>query len=230
MLFRSTLVAESAAKRVLIPGGDVDGAWTGGLPFDDSSWIAGTGGVGYERSTGFESLIGIDVRTRMYNVNAGCYIRIPFSLTAAGVEGLTSLILRVRYDDGFVAYVNGVEVARDRFTGTPQWNSLANDSHADAEAVVPVEFDVSSRIGLLRAGENLLAVHAMNASPTSSDFLLSVDLVTAEDGPQADPSVSPTTLTYGGPIPLTDDAHVKARILHSGQWSALCEAVYTIER
>ena len=82
----------------------------------------------------------------------------------------------------------------------------------------------------LQPGENILAVHAMNASPTSSDFLLCVDLVSAEEGPQVDPSISPTTLTYAGPIPLTDDAHVRARVLHNGQWSALCEAVYTIER
>ncbi|MEN6578986.1 MAG: CotH kinase family protein [Phycisphaerales bacterium] len=223
------LVGESAAKRVLVPSGDIGNAWTGGQPFDDSGWIAGAGGVGYERSTGFESLIGIDVRTQMYNVNASCYIRVPFQLTAAGIEDLTGLTLRVRYDDGFIAYLNDVEVARDRFAGTPQWNSQANDSHADDEAVVPVEFDIGGRTGLLREGENLLAVHAMNASPTSSDFLLSVDLVTSIDESQSDPSISPTALPYTGPITLVGDARIKARVLHNGQWSALCEAEYTID-
>jgi len=226
----NALVAESAAKRVLIPAGDIGNAWRTGLTFDDSAWLSGTGGVGYERSTGFEAFIGINVGTQMYGVNGSCYVRIPFELAVPTIEGLTGLTLRVRYDDGFVAYLNGVEVARDRFAGTPQWNSLAADSHADEQAVLQVEFDLADRIDLLQAGGNLLAIHALNASPTSSDFLLSVDLVAGREEPQFDPSVAATAIPYTAPISLTDDTHIKARVLGDGQWSALNEATYTVDR
>ena len=227
---RNALVDESAAKRVLVPAADIGQTWAGSQPFDDSAWLAGAGGVGYERSTGYESYFRINVVTQMYNVNASCYIRIPFEVAAAKLQDLAGLILRVRYDDGFIAYINGVEVARDRFAGTPRWNSLADDSHADDQAVVPAEFDLTGRIGLLREGENILAVHALNASPTSSDFLLSIDLVAPADEPQSDPSVSSTALLYTGPITLAGDAHVKTRVLYNGQWSALSEATYTIDQ
>ncbi|MBP7051609.1 MAG: chitobiase/beta-hexosaminidase C-terminal domain-containing protein [Phycisphaerae bacterium] len=226
----NVLVAESAAKRVLIPGGNLGDAWRGEQPFDDSAWIPGAGGVGYERSIGFETFIGINVGTQMYGVNGSCYIRIPFELAVPTIKGLTGLVLRVRYDDGFVAYLNGVEVARDRFAGTPQWNSLAADSHADDQAVLQVEFDLTDRIDLLQAGGNLLAIHALNASPTSSDFLLSVDLVTGREESPADPSVAATATPYRDPILLTSDTRIKARVLDNGQWSALNEATYMVDR
>ena len=78
----STLVAENAPKRVLVPTAAVNNAWRGGQPFDDASWTAVTGspgGIGYERSTGYQSLINIDLGQQMYGKQTTCYIRIPFS-------------------------------------------------------------------------------------------------------------------------------------------------------
>ena len=219
------LVPEDAPKRVFVPTDDIGQSWRN-QPFDDTHWINGTGGVGYEKSSGFEPFFSINVAGAMYNVNTSCYVRIPFTLTAADLQSLSGLTLKVRYDDGFIAYLNGVEVARDMFVGTPQWNSAANDSHPDAEAVTLTDFDIAVHAGLLRQGVNLLAIHALNASPTSSDFLISVKLVTDRDGPKGDPSVSPTAVPYTGPIPLTATTRVKARILDRGQWSALAEATF----
>lgn len=223
-----TLVPEDAPKRVLVPTSDIGQSWIS-LPYDDSRWISGTGGVGYEKNTGFEPFFRINVLSQMYNVNTSCYIRIPFSLTAADLQSLSGLTFQVRYDDGFVAYLNGVEVARDLFVGTPQWNSAANDSHARAEAMTLTDFDVADHAGLLRQGANLLAIHALNASPISSDFLLSVKLVTERGEPKGDPSISPTAVPYAGAVPLTATTHVKARVLANGQWSALAEAVYIVK-
>ena len=223
-----TLVAEQAAKRVLIPTGDIGQNWSN-PSYDDSQWTGGTGGVGYETQAGYESLIGIDVETWMYRVNTSCYVRIPFTLTAKQAQDLAGLTLRVRYDDGFIAYLNGVEVTRDRFTGTPQWNSAAQSSHADNEAVNFVDFDVSAGLPQLREGDNVLAIHALNTPATSSDFLASVELVGIENGPADDPSISPTGVQYTGPVTLIEDSCVKARALYNGQWSALSEATYTID-
>jgi hypothetical protein len=94
--------------------------------------------------------------------------------------------------------------------------------------VVFADFDVAAYIGLLRQGANLLAIHALNASPTSSDFLISVKLVTDKGAPKGDPSISPTAVPYTGPIPLTTTTQGKARVLDRGQWSALADAVWDL--
>jgi hypothetical protein len=224
----NVLVGEDAAKRVLVPTGNISQSWRGGAPYGDTSWTSGTGGVGYERSSGYGALFDIDVGGKMYNVNGSCYIRIPFTFTAEDSNDLAGLTLQVRYDDGFVAYINGVEVARDMFAGTPQWNSVANGSHSDAEAVYFTGFNITAHAELLRQGDNLLAIQGLNASTTSSDFLISVKLVISKAAPEPDPSELPAAAQYTSPIPLTADTHVKARVLDNGRWSALHEATYEV--
>ena len=223
------LVAENAAKRVLIPTGPVSDAWKGGQPFDDSSWLSGAGGVGFERSTGFESLIGVNVQTQMYSRNASCYVRIPFTTTLDSLVNLSVLTLNVRYDDGFIAYLNGTEIARKNFAGSPAWNSAANTQNPDDAAVLFEAFDVSSSLGSLKLGQNILAVHAMNQSTTSSDFLLSAELVAgASAGGPVPSGVSPTAVKYAGPVALSRTVQVKARVLSGSTWSALNEAVFAV--
>jgi len=226
----NALVGEEAAKRVLIPKNDIGHAWRGGEPYDDSGWISGAGGVGFERSTGYEPFFAIDVTSQMYNVNTSCYLRIPFTLTAESLRDLAGLVLKVRYDDGFVAYLNGVEIARALFTGTPQWNSAATGSHSDIDAISFVDFDISAQLDLLRQGGNMLAIHAMNQTSASSDFLISAKLVATGNGLGSDPAVAPAAARYAGPIALTENTRVKARILDNGQWSAVSEATYTIDQ
>ncbi|MGD8786713.1 MAG: CotH kinase family protein, partial [Phycisphaerales bacterium] len=127
----TTLVAENASKRVLVPTGNISNAWKGGSAFNDSGWTLVTGspgGVGYERSSGYEQFISLDVADRMYDRTSSCYIRIPFEITG-NPDFFELMILRIRYDDGFVAYINGVEVQRDMVNGTPSWNSYASGNH-----------------------------------------------------------------------------------------------------
>ncbi len=190
--------------------------------FDDLSWTAGTGGVGYEASGGnYPDYFDIDVQSEMYNKNASCYIRIPFEV---GDAEFSNMILRMRYDDGFVAYLNGAEVARRNFTGEPTWNSTASTTNADEAAIVLAGIDISAHVGLLRRGSNLLAIHGLNVSTNSSDFLISAELVAGEI---SQGTVSPDAIEYTGPILLTGSTHVKARTF-SGQWSALNEAMFAV--
>jgi len=164
---------------VLVPTGDIGQAWRSEIDFDDSIWTlstGGPGGVGYERTMGFEDFISLDIRAQMYGENGTCYIRIPFSVDAAELAKLTELTLRMRYDDGFVAYLNGVEVARRNFTGAPAWDSRASSSHPDSAAVVFEDIDISEFINDLKPGQNLLAIQGMNSSSTSSDLLVSTQL------------------------------------------------------
>jgi hypothetical protein len=175
----TTLVAESAAKRVLVPTSDIGDLWKAAGDFNDLSWpicSGGPGGVGYERSSGYDSYITLDVETQMYNRNASCYIRIPFVVDSEPSQ-FSRVVLSVRYDDGFVAYLNGAEVARRNFTGTPRWNSAAGQTHDDSAAVVFEDVDISEHIGDLRQGANILAIHGLNTPVGSSDFLISAELV-----------------------------------------------------
>lgn len=178
---RTTLVPENADKRVIVPvsADHVHESWKSDPAFDDSSWLqssGGPGGIGYERSSGYEDWISLDIENQMYGRNTSCYIRISFTIAAGFVEHVSELMLGVRYDDGFIAYLNGAEVARINVTGTPQWNSQAEASHESYSQTFDAVFDISDYAGRFRDGENLLAIHALNASTTSSDFLISAML------------------------------------------------------
>ncbi|MGE5294708.1 MAG: lamin tail domain-containing protein [Solirubrobacterales bacterium] len=171
------LVKEAADKRVLVPTGSIGDDWTG-IVFDDSAWAlcsGGPGGVGYENGSGYESLITLDVKDPMYGSgkNNTCYIRVPFTVDAETLVDAGGLTLKVRYDDGFVAYLNGVEVARRNFTGTPAWNSHADDSGESALEDFDEYIDISPFLVDLKDGANLLAIQGMNSGTSSSDFLIS---------------------------------------------------------
>jgi hypothetical protein len=220
----TTLVPENAEKRVIVPVGDIDDNWKSDGDFDDSAWLSctgGPGGVGFERTTGYEDFITLDLAEQMYARNATCYVRISFTVDA----NYGSLKLNVRYDDGFVAYINGVEVARRNFDGTPVWDSRASASHSDTAAVVFENIDISDYLDILKQGDNLLAIHAMNSSTTSGDFLISVELLAS--GGESDEGKE-SVMEYTGPITLPHSAVVKARVLDGDTWSALNEAVYAV--
>jgi Lamin Tail Domain/CotH kinase protein/Chitobiase/beta-hexosaminidase C-terminal domain len=229
-----TLVAEDAPKAVLVPTLDIGSSWTGGAePFDDSGWTSGipavgdaSGGVGYERNTGYESFIAYDVEAEMYGNVEACYIRIPFTVDAQDMADFNYMTLRMRFDDGFVAYLNGTFIGSANAPASPAWNSGATASHDDISAISFQTFDCSAAIGSLRAGDNILAIHGMNAGQTSSDFLISVELTAGEDSRSGE--LSPSAVGYSDPIALTQSTPVKARLWGNGRWSALNEAVYTV--
>jgi len=225
----ATLIAENATKRVLVPNGPVNDDWKASLGFNDSTWMLCTGspgGIGYEAGSGYEDYIGLDLEDRMYNVNTTCYIRIPFVVGRGDLANFDFMRLKVRYDDGFIAYLNGIEVARRSFTGTPAWNPVANSSH-EAEAIDSIY--ISDYISALQPGDNILSIHGLNVSKTSSDFIISVELVAGTtSSPPVDDIISPEALEYTGPITLTHSVQVKARVLIDGTWSALNEAVFAV--
>jgi len=223
----TTLVAENVAKRVLVPAGPVNNAWRGGAAFDDSAWIAGAGGVGYERSTGYEPHFTIDVLQQMYAKQTSCCVRIPFTLDKDPAT-LDTVQLRVRYDDGFVAYLNGVEVARRNVAGEPVWNSAASAQHYDIDAINLEDISLPNARTHLKTGQNILAIQAMNDSASSSDFLLSVMLVSSAGAAGSPAGVSANAIRYASPITLDQSTAVKARALNGSTWSALNEAVYTV--
>ena len=107
----------------------------------------------------------------MQNISTSIYCRVPFDL--ADTAGIASVTLRMKYDDGFVAFLNGVEVA----DGNPPtnglvWNAQAGADHTDSLALQFEDTDLTAQAGHLNVGNNVLAIHMLNRGPTSSDFLL----------------------------------------------------------
>jgi hypothetical protein len=226
----TTLLPETAPKRVLVPTGPVADAWLGGKQFDDYAWTSvttGPGGIGYERDTGYEKYLSIDLGGQMYNKQTTCYIRIPFIVPNVIYP---TLLLKLRYDDGFIAYLNGTEVARRNFIGEPQWNSSASTDHPDAEAVVQTIIDISDHAHLLAPGDNLLAIQGLNIKTDSTDLLISVELSASKETPAgvAAAEASASALPYSVPITLSKSSIVKARAFGDRTWSALNEAVFTV--
>ncbi len=131
-----TLLGAGASGRALVPVGDIGTGWRN-LLFDDSSWLGGVIGMGYDLGTNYLPAIGLDVGAAMSNVNATAYLRVPF--TVVDPATYKSLSLRMRYDDGFVAYLNGTEVLRRNAPASPQWNSAATANHGPPAAGLLVQ-------------------------------------------------------------------------------------------
>jgi hypothetical protein len=166
-------VESGAPAKALVPSASIGATWQ--LPsFDDSGWPAGTTGVGFETQSGYESLIGLDVLAAMNNVNTSAYIRVPFTVTDPA--GYGTVVARMKYDDGYVLYVNGVRLQAKNAPVLPPWNAAATAGHDDAIAVVFEEESLSLPAGTLRAGTNILGIHGMNQGLNSSDFLIIPEL------------------------------------------------------
>jgi spore coat protein CotH len=146
--------------------------WTA-LDFDASSWTAGRNGAGYETGEGFESLISepFDFQVDMFEKSTSMYLRFPFELEdLAAVRG--DLILKLKYDDGFVAYLNGHRIASANAPNPIRWNSRATRGHDDPQALEFEDFNISEHRDKFRKGKNVLAIHGLNVAPGSTDMLI----------------------------------------------------------
>jgi hypothetical protein len=196
--------------------------------YTPTGWISGSGAVGYERNPGdavnYSSYInsGINVNTQMYSINTSCYIRIPFQYSG---QAFMKLTLRMRYDDGFVAFINGQEVARAYVNTTLPlaWNTNALPGRADGQVLTPTDFDISAFIPQLQSGTNILAIQGLNEPQTSSDFLVTASLIGKMRSPGM-PSADATA--YTASVALTKNTQVKARVFTGTEWSALNDAVF----
>ncbi|MBP7053782.1 MAG: CotH kinase family protein [Phycisphaerae bacterium] len=229
-LSQTALVTSDNLRRVLVPsvangGSTLGSAWqtVGGV--NDSAWAFGVGGVGYDTSDDYDALIGIDVDASMRGTATSVFIRMPFLLDEQTREQANFMTLRMRYDDGFVAYLNGVAIASENAPANVQWNSAATAGHDDSAAVQFGSFDVSAFLDALQPGANLLAVHGLNVSAGSSDFLIDAELIAGE---RLVTGEQPVAQQYVGSIVLSDTVTIKARAFDGFEWSALNEASFSV--
>jgi hypothetical protein len=208
----TALVQTNARAHWLVPSDATLGTNWRRADFDDSAWAEGAAALGFETLTGYETIFQTDVRDAMFQKNATLYTRIPFVLP----EGFSAdaLMFRAQYDDGFVAYLNGREIARSNVPTTPQWNSQAPVNRADTAAVVFQTFTITNGLALLLPGTNLLAIQALNVLPGNDDFLFVPQLLALQASKAWQLLRTNTT--------------VKARVFDGTTWSALTEASFVV--
>jgi len=131
--------------------------------------------VAIEVPAGSESPLRSDIGSSMLHVNASAFIRIPF--TVEDPSGFDAMRLRVRYDDGFVGYLNGVEIARRNAPENLTFDSSATRDLTIQESLVTEDINLSEFLSTLQFGENILAIHGLNSSLSDSSFLILPELI-----------------------------------------------------
>ncbi|MFO8013830.1 MAG: lamin tail domain-containing protein, partial [Phycisphaerae bacterium] len=131
-------------------------------------------GAGGAAAGGYTDDIHTDIEAEMYGQNDSVYLRVAFDVTDPGAYD--SLYLRMKYDDGFVAYLNGTKVAARNAPASPAWDSSATDVHPNSEAVAWADINISGHLGLLHPGTNVLAIQGLNAPTDDKDLLLLPEL------------------------------------------------------
>ena len=153
-----------------IPDPDLSGSAGQGNADEASVLSLGEVVVSGNDFTSYVQLIGTDVKTPMYNVNTSAFVRYPFTVAAGTVFETLKLI--ARYDDGFVAYIDGVKVAEANAPASPGWNSAATGG--DRSDTLGTRFeviDLAAHIPLLTTGNHVLAIQGLTSAVNDPDFL-----------------------------------------------------------
>ena len=141
-----------------------NGVWRD-LDYDDSEWLRGP--------SGFSSLRG--EATWLTNSSAFASALFRKSFQVNDTNAIQSLILRADYDAGFIAFLNGQEVARRGLPeGQIDYDTYAPTSRVRGSAEI---INLTSSKHLLIAGTNLLAVELHSASNTPFNKTLAAELL-----------------------------------------------------
>ena len=149
-------------------------AWRAG-DFDDSSWATGQGAFYYENQPGSATeYTGNTLLDDMFGGYTCVFLRKTFVVT--NPADISELRLDAFSDDGFIAWINGTEVARFNMpAGDVPFDGTA--SPALPEPVPPQNDTLSNPGAYLVPGTNVIAVQAFNASlGGSSDFVIDASL------------------------------------------------------
>jgi len=156
------LIPEGATWRYAFDPLPQGRAWTE-PGFDDASWLSGPAGFGFGEGNFRTPLAG------MRGKHAILCARRSFEIEQA--DRVTELGLWIDYDDAFVAYVNGQELARvgvGRSSGRNAQKIAERSEKKTGRQYVALKH--AHRY--LKDGTNVLAIEVHNASVDSSDFRL----------------------------------------------------------
>ncbi len=141
------------------------------IGFDDSTWVEGPTGIGYSTDVTYPTVL-----EDMQGGYASFYVRRAFNIP--DLSSIVAFEFGVRYDDGFIAYINGQEISRSsNMTQSSYAHNEFVDSSHDEEAPEEVFLINAADIPSLVAGENILSIQVHNVSSTSSDACIVPRLV-----------------------------------------------------
>ena len=181
-------VQQSTAVKAFVPvDTSLIPAWRT-IGFNDAAWTSGTFGVGYFNSGSIADLgvnFGTGSATPMNGTNTGrhSYSRAVFNVPDR--SSVVSIKLRMNYDDGFVAWINGTLAANS--TGAPTTDPISTTQLVASHNPGTFEdFTVSpAAVAALVNGNNVLAIEGMNQSTASSDALVLPQLIGSLNNPGA---------------------------------------------
>ena len=130
--------------------------------FSDAAWS--TGGV----PMGWGSSVTTNLQSAMLNKTPTLYLRKAFTVSAAQAAMTQPLTLQVDADDGFVAFINGVEVARANAGGAKHFVYAGQPAYNPVAGTGIVEYAVGTANTLLVPGTNVLAIQVLNNNIGSS--------------------------------------------------------------
>ena len=162
-----TIIRAGDNCRYFVPDSDIGNDWKG-KDYDDSNWDLGQSGLGYGDN---------DDNTLLPDATLSVYMR--FEFTVNDLSDISDLYLDMDFDDGFVAYLNGTEVARENVVDPISWNMELDDLHEAGlySGISPERFEIGEFISsVLVAGKNVLAVEVHNHKASSSDMSSNVFL------------------------------------------------------
>jgi hypothetical protein len=187
-------------------------SWTVSGYVPDESWLDGNYGVGYEAATGAEALILTSVPVGTLST----YTRTEFQI-AGDPQDVIDVFLGVDYDDGVVAWINGLEVYRSpqMGVGAPLWDTdpVSHESSNGAQPDYGTLIDISlAAKSVLVTGTNVLAIGVWNDQPFQPP---SDDLVLV---PRLSINRAPTMVYLGNGVdPLLGDTWV-AETFDDSSW------------
>ena len=182
--YAKTLIDEGDIFKYIIPDSSTSALWRF-LSFNDSNWNNGNSGFGYADN---------DDNTNIPSGTISVYLR--KKILISDISKISRLILDIDFDDGFVAYINGTEVARANISGSPP--SYDSTTLVDHEAQIysggiPDRFSIENPEEILVNGENLLAIQIHNISNTSSDMTV-IPFLSAIYNEETDEGIIPPSI------------------------------------
>ena len=159
-----TIIPRGVEWEYLVPSSETGNSWQN-TGFNSSAWNRGYSGFGYGDN---------DDSTTLTNI-VSVFIRKEFTIT--GIQDIEELILSIDYDDGFIAYINGHEIARSNLgTDSPvPFDKLTGSLSREAtiyQGGFPENFFVGDPQSVLVEGSNVIAIQGHNSASGSSDFSL----------------------------------------------------------
>ena len=138
--------------------------------FDDSAWASGATPIGYGDPPFGTDLA--EAEPPMRRNYTSLYLR--HTLEIPNPAMVVALEAAIDFDDGFILWINGVEVAAENPPEEPAFDARASRSHESGTYEV---FDLPAPSDFIIAGTNTIAVQLFNATPTSSDAKFDLALI-----------------------------------------------------